>query len=49
MSALESDWAVLIKKKLCAVNILSKERAKTLTRNGTEAIICLDIVSIVHW
>lgn len=36
------------KKNLCAVNVLSKERAKTLTWSGTEGIICLDIVSIVH-
>jgi hypothetical protein len=35
-------------QKLCAVNVLSKKRAKTLTRNGTEGIVCLDIVSIVH-
>ena len=36
------------KKKLCAVNVLSKERTKSFTRNGTEGIICLDIVSIVR-
>ena len=45
MSVWESNWAVHI-KKLCAVNVLSQERAKIVTRDGTEAIIILDILSI---